>query len=867
MKRKILLAGIVCGFALTNAQIKENKLPEPISLKIKNTEQVRQVNLQSQISVLKNAAQSSKLELNLPSKKSTERFVLVERELLSPELKAKFPNIKSYYGYSLDNPRVKITASYSPSKGLSALMYGGKDGKVLLSLVDGDNYALYDEGNLAELKSFDCGTPTESAQVIATDTQNKANPNTYRKYRLAVATDYEYNLYHAKGGTLTAEKSLAAVVESLSILSPIYENDLSISFQLINNLGPVTFLTKASDPFTTTNLNSQTQTQLDTKIGAANYDLGILFTNKVGGGNAGAIGSVCKNGSKGLAYIGYIDTNIPEGFSFAVAAGHEMGHQFGANHTHARFEDTGANREIGSGVTVMGYPGVTGTHDVKSTFIPEFFNNSLVQINNYLSGQTCGTSTPSTNNIPAVNAGSNYNIPKGTAFKLTGSATDADANDVLSYSWEQNDPLTVNNGGNFTDPSATNLSGANYRIYAPSDQPTQYFPPIKDVLNANLTSNWNQPSLVSKTMNFVLSVRDNKAGGGQTGSAAMKVNVTNNAPFKITNINLNQTIRSGEAFELKWNVSGTNSGSINAQNVKISLTNDDGQTFTTLVASTANDGSEFITIPSSLKSKKANIIVEAIGNIFYAASPVVAIDYEVSLSCKEYYTPSVDIPDQNYVDQNLVINDSTEMIEDISVITDITHPWSGDIAVFMGKSGVENMYRPLIVKGCFDVPYPQYTFNLNGGSLYNNCNNPQSMVQPMNTEYFNNYIGKPVAGTYYFRVYDTSRGDTGKINKLGVKVCRREATEATLSTHKIDIYSAKVFPNPSNGNFNVRYTSASKTYKLEIYNMAGQVIANRIVDNSSNGDNSFNFSNLAKGIYILKIIDGENINTQKLIIK
>lgn len=865
MIRKILLASIAFSFAFSSAQINQGQMSDLIINGTKDITKVKKVNLKNQILSLKSLSKASQIQIVLPTLKSNEKFVLIERDLLSPSLRDKFPDIKSYYGYSLENPQVKITASYSPSKGFSALIYGGEE-KQFLSRVDGDTYGVYGEDSISGLKDFNCGTPEESAITNNFNT-NKGNPTNLRKYRLAVATDYEYNLYHAKGGAVTVEKSLAAVVEALSIVAPVYENDLSIFFELVNDMDKVTFITKASDPYTTTNLNSQTQIQLDSKIGSANYDLGILFTNKIGGGNAGAIGSVCKNSTKGSAYIGYINANTPEGFSFAIAAGHEMGHQFGGNHTHARNEGYAANREIGSGVTVMGYPGVTGSHDVAPTFVPQFFNNTMVQINNYLAGQTCGIFTPSTNNIPVVNAGGDYYVPQGTAFKLTGSAVDADNNDKLTYSWEQNDPLTDITGSNFKDPSPKNLNGANYRVYEASDKPIQYFPPIKDVLNGNVTSNWNEPPTVSKTMNFVLSVRDNKVGGGQTGSAAMKVNVTNDAPFKINNINLNQTIKSGQAFELKWDVSGTDTGNINAKNVKISLTTDNGETFTTLVESTSNDGSEFITIPSSLMSKKANIIVEAIGNIFYAASPTIAVDYEISLTCQDYYTPSVNIPDGSYVNQNLVVNDSSQMIEDISVITDITHARSSDLIIYLAKGSVENLYRPVMYKACANVAYPNYVFSANGGSLYANCSNPGTTVQPMTPDYISKYIGTPVSDTYYFRVFDNVTGTSGKINKLGLKICRK--TETTLNTLDIStgINNAKIFPNPSNGNFNVRYNAKSKEYKVEIYNVAGQVVNTTLVNSTNKEDKVFNLQNLAKGLYLVKIIDGDSIQTQKLIIR
>ena len=42
-------------------------------------------------------------------------------------------------------------------------------------------------------------------------------------------------------------------------------------------------------------------------------------------------------------------------------------------------------------------------------------------------------------NPPVADAGDDYTIPQGTAFKLVGSATDSDEEDVLTYTWEQVD--------------------------------------------------------------------------------------------------------------------------------------------------------------------------------------------------------------------------------------------------------------------------------------------------------------------------------------------------------------------------------------------------------------------------------------------
>ena len=68
-----------------------------------------------------------------------------------------------------------------------------------------------------------------------------------------------------------------------------------------------------------------------------------------------------------------------------------------------------------------------------------------------------------TNNVPTVKALANYTIPVGTPFVLTGSATDVDESDALTYTWEQVDDGVV--------PSSVfgpeNTQGANFQIITP----------------------------------------------------------------------------------------------------------------------------------------------------------------------------------------------------------------------------------------------------------------------------------------------------------------------------------------------------------------------------------------------------------------
>ena len=101
-------------------------------------------------------------------------------------------------------------------------------------------------------------------------------------------------------------------------------------------------------------------------------------------------------------------------------------------------EGSGVNKEVGSGITIMGYAGITA-QDVAPHSIDIYHQATIGQIQTNLGTKTCPVSvTMTANHTPVVTAVSNYTIPKSTPFALTGSATDVD-NDTLTYCWEQND--------------------------------------------------------------------------------------------------------------------------------------------------------------------------------------------------------------------------------------------------------------------------------------------------------------------------------------------------------------------------------------------------------------------------------------------
>ncbi len=133
---------------------------------------------------------------------------------------------------------------------------------------------------------------------------------------------------------------------------------------------------------------------------------------------------------------------------------------------------------------------------------------------------------------------------------------------------------------------------------------------------------------VAREMKFRVTVRDNKAGGGAVISAGgggcqdatdFKVITAGTTPFSVLSPNGGESYAGGSLQTVTWNVASTDAAPFNVPNVRISYSTDGFATSQVLVASTANDGSEQVSIPVGVTST-ARIRVEALGNIFFDIS-------------------------------------------------------------------------------------------------------------------------------------------------------------------------------------------------------------------------------------------------------
>ncbi|MBK1898129.1 reprolysin-like metallopeptidase [Chryseobacterium paridis] len=580
---------------------------------------------------------SKPVEILLPTLRGKmERFVVYSFPVMTKDFAEQY-QLGSYAGVGVDDPSKYLRFSVAPNDFQAMIIQDGQ--YEFIDAVNADKTVYGVHPKTKKEGAFVCSTKESAASQAQIKellkggksfahqptSFSKSSDKKYRTMRLAMSVTGEYTQYF--GG---AAGALAQINATMTRVNGVFEKDFALHLNVLSYPALI-YPDPATDPYSPAaqmgNWNLQLQNTLTTVVGNANYDIGHLFGASGGGGNAGCIGCVCIDPStaepegKGSG-ITSPASGGPLGDNFDIDyVAHEMGHQLGGNHTFSHgLEGTGVNMEPGSGSTIMGYAGITGPNtDVQLHSDAYFHLASIKQVQANLIDKTCDVETPVANNPPVIAALPTYNIPKGTAFVLTASATDAE-NNPMTYTWEEMDDASVvinkNNLG-------TTSTGASFRSIAPSTNPTRYFPKLSSVLAGvlnNSNNQWESVSMVPRTTKFSVTVRDNNPAPNQqqTQYADQTIVVGNDGPFKVNTLYMN----SGAASPLTWDVVNTTAAPYNVANVKVDYTTDNGTTWVVVSASTANDGTENITLPSTLNGQTIKLRISAIGNVFYAVKSV-----------------------------------------------------------------------------------------------------------------------------------------------------------------------------------------------------------------------------------------------------
>ena len=575
----------------------------------------------------------ARIELPLPEG-GFRTFAVWRTAPMAPGLQAKYPQIRSFRAVGVDDPTLTARLDDSPH-GFSAFVHAA-DGVILVQPVvrgEAAAYLSFRRDALARSNAFECaldaahGTaPILAAPKLLQSTQTSIGPG-LRSYRLAVGATAEYTAFF--GGTVA--DGMAAITQAVNRINGIYAEELGVQFQLVDGNDQLVFTDPGSEPYTN-NLGSalinQNQTEIDSVIGAPNYDIGHVFST--GGGGIAQPGVTCSDGSKAKGETG---TSQPSGDGFWVDyVAHEIGHQLGALHSFNDNTDGSCLNqrspaqavEPGSGSTIMAYAGICAPADLQPHSDPYFNAASLTPIAARLAGggATCGTLLSTGDQAPIVQPVTTFTIPAQTPFALTGAATDAD-NDPLTYAWEEMDL------GNPSPPEGDDGSRPLFRSYPPTASPTRLVPQLARILvhdpSANVLAgggisgeSW---ATTTRDLAFRLTVRDNHPGGGASVSTDALVHVSAAAgPFRVTAPAAGTHWISNQPQRVSWDVAGTDTVPVSCNAVDVLYSSDGGQTFALLAPAVANSGSATVIAPN-LATAAARVEVRCNGNIFFDISP------------------------------------------------------------------------------------------------------------------------------------------------------------------------------------------------------------------------------------------------------
>ena len=572
------------------------------------------------------AAKSSPSILNLPLPEGNyARFSVVEAPIMAPELAAKFPEIKTYLGQSLDDEATSVRFDTTPA-GFHAMILSPY-GRLFI-----DPYSRGDTAHYISYRDSDFVAPAEkilmrqlNEQVIKTTPYDPGDlellppsGTMLRTYRLAMAATGEYTQFH--GGTKNS--ALAAIVTTMNRVNGVYEREVAVRMNLVANTDQVIYTNGGTDPYTNNegyDMLFENTATLNSVIGSANYDIGHVFST--GGGGIAGLGVVC--GSDKAEGVTGNTSPVNDPFDIDYVA-HEIGHQFGGNHT---FNGTtnfcgGGNRagsaayEPGSGSTIMAYAGICGGENLQPNSDPYFHTKSFDEIVAFTTtggGDSCAAKTGTGNNPPTVSAGESFTIPRQTPFTLTGSGSDPDGH-ALTYNWEQF------NRGNSSTTSSVNIDDGTrplFRSFNATTSPSRTFPRLANIL-ANTTSIGEVLPNTDRTLTFRLTARDNRAVGGGVNYSTVNIPVTTSAgPFAVTTANGAVTWTGLTNQTITWDVANTTAAPVSCANVSILLSTNAGLTFpNVLAASSPNDGSQSVLLPNSTTSS-GRIKVACSTNIFF----------------------------------------------------------------------------------------------------------------------------------------------------------------------------------------------------------------------------------------------------------
>ena len=569
------------------------------------------------------------VDLPMPDGSLTQ-FRVWQTPIMPAHLAAKYPGLMTFTGEAVTDPHITAKLDLTVY-GFHAMIFDGNNTSFI------DPYDKFHDGYYMVHYKRDETRPLANRSVCVVHTEGHGTENNtahlpshkqaqrtingylLRTYRLALCANSAYCQAATGLTNPTVAQALSVMTTSMNRINGVYERELSVSMVFVANEDTLIWPLASGnvngpDPFAAINTDANScldsnQAVCDRLIGNANYDVGHVFTT--GAGGLSQIGVICQSGQKAQSVTGQPDP-VGDGFDIDYVS-HEMGHEYGSDHTFNNNTDNSCNGnavsglayEPGSGSTIMCYAGICSPDDLQPHSDAYFHSVSLELIQAYITtgGDACAVKTPTNNKLVSVSPfTSSYSVPYLTPFELTApAAADSIADTSTTYCWEQFDL------GDFgAELINTHYAGPIFRSFTPSASPTRVFPKNSMVLagilsNAGTENNEGEKSAdVARFLTFRLTLRDIFQGNGcfLIPDDTVHLDVINTGQgFKVTSQDTHGLYYIGNSpISVTWNVVGTNAAPISAPNVDIYMSADGGYTWQYHIGTFPNVGSAIVNL-------------------------------------------------------------------------------------------------------------------------------------------------------------------------------------------------------------------------------------------------------------------------------
>lgn len=799
---------------------------------------------------------------------------------MSDGLQTTFPMIRSYDGFNLLTG-AKVKWDVTPH-GLHAMIMVPNEPTIFIDPIFKENkdyYMVYYKKDFQTEKIKECLFESEILTLdkpISEGTTKSYLTCELRTYRLALAATVEYTNFH--GGTIIL--SQAAQVTTMNRVNGVFERDLALTMTIIPNNNLIVYQgAPNSDPYSNGNpgnMINQNQTTLDNVIGSANYDIGHVFGTNSGG--VAGLGVICVGGQKARGVTG---SGAPIGDPFDIDyVAHELGHQFGANHTQNNNcqRNNATAMEPGSASTIMGYAGICNPN-VQNNSDDHFHAISLQEMGNRITNTNCAVKTPLANSAPQIiSTNGNVTIPAGTPFALTANVLDVDG-DLLFYCWEQ-----MNNQASTQPPVSTSTSGPNFRSNSPILSPTRYFPNLT-ALAAGGPFTWEVIPTVSRSMNFRVSVRDQPLGmvGCNDYENATVTTDASSGPFVVLYPSASGIIwNAGTTETITWDEANTDLAPVSCLNVDIFLSIDGGETYPIQLANDVpNSGFSNVSVPNIGTTTARIMVISSSGTFFDISNnnfQIIALSPDYSLSVSP---ETNEVCQPNNVDYAIGIGSISNYNDVVSL--SVTGIPVGATATFSVNPVTPAGTSLLTISNTNSAPGGTYTVTVEANSTTGIKTEEVDLILVSNTPPIITQSGATLSANQTGASYQWIDCDNNSASIIGAIDTSFTPTISgnyalifttgncvdTSFCYLVDLTNNEqfiadqlnVFPNPTNGNLTLEW--AGKLAKIEIRDAIGRLVYQKAKDLSN--QQVIDIGHVERGVYFIHLFHGEGVHVVEVV--